>query len=61
MLNPTSCDPMSIAASVSSAQGKTAALSDRFQVGGCLNLGFAPKLQTALTGKARRSQVKIRL
>jgi len=40
--NPTSCTPMSVAGAVASAAGATAAVSDRFQVGGCRALAFKP-------------------
>jgi len=54
-LNPTSCDPMATRATITSAQGATADLSDRFQVGGCEALGFRPKLALSLSGKTHRS------
>jgi len=53
MLNPTSCDPMSIAATATSTQGASAKMSSRFQVGGCSSLGFTPKLKIGLTGKGK--------
>ena len=40
--NPTSCAPMSVAGAVTSAADATAAVSDRFQVGGCRALAFNP-------------------
>ncbi|HYJ00495.1 MAG TPA: hypothetical protein VEX36_12570 [Thermoleophilaceae bacterium] len=51
MLNPTSCDQMQIAGKVRSIHGATANVADRFRVGDCSELGFAPKLALALTGK----------
>jgi uncharacterized repeat protein (TIGR01451 family) len=54
-LNPTSCDPMSIDASVRSAAGTTVARSNRFQVGGCDRLGFKPGLSLRLKGGTKRS------
>jgi hypothetical protein len=53
-LNPTSCQPMAIAASVTGQSGAVASLANRFQVGGCANLGFKPKLNLRLYGKIRR-------
>jgi hypothetical protein len=50
MLNPTSCDPMAITASLTSTGGLTAPVSSRFQVGGCSDLPFAPKLKIGLSG-----------
>jgi hypothetical protein len=54
-LNPTSCDPLSITATVAGSEGASAVVSDRFQVGDCAKLGFGPKLAITLTGKTRRS------
>lgn len=48
MLNPTSCAPASIGASVVSAEGATAPVSNRFQITGCGALGFRPRI-TATT------------
>ncbi|HYJ23268.1 MAG TPA: hypothetical protein VEW07_14750 [Solirubrobacterales bacterium] len=55
-LNPTSCDPMAVTGSALSVFGTNAALSDRFQVGGCAALGFKPKLALSLKGGTARSQ-----
>jgi hypothetical protein len=54
ILNPTSCAPTTVGAGATSLQGTTRALSQRFQVGGCSALAFAPKLSLKLTGKTRR-------
>jgi hypothetical protein len=54
VLNPTNCEPMSVDATVSGSGGASAAVSSRFQVGGCGELGFAPKLGTRLFGKTHR-------
>jgi len=53
MVNPTSCDPMSVTGTATSTQGTTANLSSHFQVGGCQDIGFSPKLKIALTGKGQ--------
>ncbi|HYJ21122.1 MAG TPA: hypothetical protein VEW07_03755 [Solirubrobacterales bacterium] len=55
-LNPTSCDPTAITGSALSVFGSAAALTDRFQVGGCGALGFKPKLALSLRGGTARSQ-----
>jgi hypothetical protein len=55
-LNPTSCDPTAVSGEAISTTGQVAALSDRFQVGGCGGLGFAPKLSLNLKGPTRRAQ-----
>jgi hypothetical protein len=54
MLNPTSCAAQSIGATIAAAQGASAGASTPFEVGGCQNLLFAPKL-TAST-QARTSK-----
>jgi hypothetical protein len=54
-VNPTNCKTMSVAGSLISTVGQTASLSNRFQVGGCKKLEFAPKLKLTLKGKTRRS------
>jgi hypothetical protein len=52
-LNPTSCEPMSIDA-IAVGLSSSAALSDRFQVGECDQLGFRPGLKLRLRGGTRR-------
>jgi uncharacterized repeat protein (TIGR01451 family) len=54
-LNPTSCDPMTLAATVV-ADASEAAVSNPFQVGGCSSLAFKPKLQISLKGGTKRNQ-----
>ena len=54
-LNPSSCDPTAVAATATSPQGTPAALSDRFQVGNCGALGFAPRLSLSLKGGTTRA------
>jgi hypothetical protein len=53
-LNPTSCEAMAISAEAISTQGQIAPLTNRFQVGGCSNLGFKPKLALKLKGGTKR-------
>jgi len=55
ILNPTSCDQMAITGAATSALGQAAALSQRFQVGGCSGLPFKPKLFLRLKGSVKRS------
>jgi hypothetical protein len=54
MRSPTSCQPMSVKAAIGSAQGATANLSNRFQVGDCGALPFKPKLSLRLKGGTKR-------
>jgi hypothetical protein len=53
-LNPTSCAPMSIGVDVRGAGGESASVSNRFQVGGCRELGFKPRVALRLFGGTRR-------
>ncbi len=55
ILNPTSCTPMSASAAIAGSSGALATPSNRFQVGGCESLGFAPKLALALKGGVKRA------
>lgn len=55
-LNPTDCRPMKVKADVTATHGATARPSDRFQVGGCKRLKFAPKLSLNLKGGSKRGQ-----
>jgi hypothetical protein len=55
-LNPTSCDPKAVLASTTALSGQSAALSERFQVGGCKGLKFAPKLALSLKGGTQRTK-----
>lgn len=54
-LNPTSCDPMQITGSAISALGQGVSLSNPFQVGGCPQLPFKPKLSLRLKGATKRT------
>ena len=53
-LNPTSCEPMAIAGTALSVLNQPAPLSNRFQIGGCQALPFAPRLALRLKGRTRR-------
>jgi hypothetical protein len=55
ILNPTNCAPMTASASIGGGSGATATPSNRFQVAGCKELKFAPKLKVALKGKTKRN------
>jgi hypothetical protein len=51
---PTNCEPSAINATVAGAEGASATVSNRFQVGGCENLAFKPKLAFHLFGGTHR-------
>jgi hypothetical protein len=51
--NPTSCEPMSIDATLTGSPDLKS-LAERFQVGGCHDLGFKPKLNLRLKGGTKR-------
>jgi hypothetical protein len=50
-LNPTSCAPKSVNATVTALTGESAARATRFQVGDCDGLPFKPRLRLRLTGR----------
>jgi hypothetical protein len=54
-LNPTNCDPSATAVTAKGADGATATVSTRFQVGGCNDLAFAPKLTAKVSGGTKRN------
>jgi hypothetical protein len=53
-INPTSCEPLAVEASVRGEAGALAGLAERFQLGGCRALGFKPRISLRLKGGARR-------
>jgi uncharacterized repeat protein (TIGR01451 family) len=53
-LNPTSCEPKSLDALLTSTAGATAARSQHFQAAGCDRLGFKPKLTLRFKGPIHR-------
>ena len=50
MQSPSSCDPLNVSTSVSSAGGQAASFNTPLRFTGCEKLPFAPKLQLKLTG-----------
>jgi hypothetical protein len=54
-LNPTSCEPFAFAGQVLSVLDQAATLNSRFQVGGCQDLAFKPKLDLRLKGGTKRA------
>ncbi|HEY5045204.1 MAG TPA: hypothetical protein VII53_05050 [Solirubrobacteraceae bacterium] len=53
--NPTSCDPLSVDAAISSAQGSSVPVSSRFQVGGCAALPFDPSFKASTQAKTSKA------
>jgi hypothetical protein len=54
-LNPTNCEPMSVAAKITSTGGAGSSPTVPFQVGGCKNLGFKPQLKLSLKGSTKHA------
>jgi hypothetical protein len=52
-INPTSCAPKAISATVRSDAGTAAAVDSRFQVGSCGDLALKPSLALTLSGKGQ--------
>jgi hypothetical protein len=55
MLNPTSCKPKQITATVIAADGRVAEASDGFQATRCSKLSYSPKLKLTFKGQMKRS------
>jgi hypothetical protein len=53
--NPTNCNPASVTASLTGAQGATAEASSRFQVEGCRELPFKPDVSAQTQGKTSKA------
>jgi hypothetical protein len=54
IFNPTSCEPMSLAATITSTQGTAAPVSSRFQAAGCAALAFHPVFSASSLAKTSR-------
>jgi hypothetical protein len=54
MLNPTSCEPKSIASTLTAAEGAAATISSPFQAASCANLKFTPKIAVSTGGHASK-------
>ncbi len=53
--NPTDCNPLSIAATMSSTEGQSAQVSAPFQVTNCAGLAFKPQFKVSTSGKTSRA------
>ncbi|MDX6635932.1 MAG: hypothetical protein QOF06_2135 [Solirubrobacterales bacterium] len=54
-LNPTSCAPKQITATVTATNGQVAEPSSAFQVSGCSQLPYTPKLKLSFKGATKRT------
>lgn len=52
VLNPTSCEPMQVAGTLTSTAGASVPVASRFQAGDCANLGFKPVFSASTESKA---------
>lgn len=55
MFNPTNCAPLSIAATVTSAQNAVANVSSPFQAANCATLGFKPKFTVSTQARSSKA------
>ena len=55
IVNPTNCGPLSISSTMTSVNGASSTQSQRFQVGGCGDLGFSPTFKMNFKGKANHA------
>jgi hypothetical protein len=55
IINPTSCEPKTITATLVGQSGQSAPITNHFQVADCGDLGFKPKLAISLKGGTKRS------
>jgi hypothetical protein len=53
--NPTSCEPMQIAGTLTSLGGLSAPVSSRFQAANCANLPFKPSFAVSTSGKTSKA------
>ncbi len=53
--NPTSCEPLALRATASAESGPSVVLSKYFQVGGCRDLPFRPRVSVGLSGALARN------
>jgi hypothetical protein len=58
VINPTSCAAMVVAGTLSSAEGQTVPVTNRFQAGDCSSLALKPSLALTLSGKGQTTDGK---
>jgi hypothetical protein len=63
MLNPTSCDPMELGATIGGTGGASVPVASRFQAGGCAGLPFKPSFSasTAADGGVHGASLDVRI
>ncbi len=54
MFNPTSCEPLTVAGTVTSTQGASANVSSRFQATNCANLAFKPSFKVSTQARTSK-------
>jgi len=55
-INPTSCNPMKVESTITSAEGASSPVSIPFQVANCANLKFAPDFKVSTQGKTSKAK-----
>jgi hypothetical protein len=55
MFNPTNCAPQALSGTAQSAEGASAAISSRFQIGSCQSLLFKPDFKVSTQGKTSKA------
>jgi hypothetical protein len=55
IFNPTDCEPLALAGTITSTQGAQAQVSSRFQAANCATLAFGPKLAVSSLAKTSRA------
>lgn len=56
LVNPTSCEPQQVTATISAVDGRTISPSAPFNVGGCEGLSFRPKFSVALDRRGAKAK-----
>jgi hypothetical protein len=54
-LNPTSCEPLKIASTLTAHEGASATITSPFQAASCANLKFEPKFAVSTSGKTSKA------
>jgi hypothetical protein len=54
-LNPTNCNPATVAGALTSTVGQVVNVTTPFQVGGCSGLAFSPQFKLSFSGQTKRA------